>query len=141
MREIKVKVWDKKNKVMFPNKKYLVNCSMNLKGEWEIIREGVLGYKENEKQNDFIFIQFTGFKDINNVEIYDGDIVEYEDEHKVKQKGVVKYYDGDNGCKYRIEAIGGDDEGNQDIEIWKEHNIKKIGNINENPELMEIKNG
>ena len=46
MREIKVKVWDKKNKVMFPNKKYLVNFSMNLKGEWEIIREGLLEYKE-----------------------------------------------------------------------------------------------
>ena len=131
MEKIKFKVWDKKNKIMFPNKNYLVDFSMNLKGEWEIIREGVLGYKENEKQNDFIFRQFTGLKDKNGKEIYKGDIVEFI--YKVGDKIRCQVKWNKELCKFQL--IGKDFT----LDLIKSNSgYEVIGNIYKNPELMEL---
>ncbi len=80
--------------------------------------------------------QFTGLKDKNGKEIYKGDIVKYNDDAGNKQIGVVKDY---GYLKFYIEAVGGDDEGNQDMELHIDYvsNYEVIGNKFENPELLK----
>lgn len=81
--------------------------------------------------------QFTGIKDKNGVEVYFGDICKYHDDSGTKQTGVVTSYEYFSGY---IEAFGGDDEGNQDIELHPDYEIEVIGNIFQSPHhLGEIK--
>jgi len=91
---------------------------------------------ENYKSSDakFVVMQFTGLHDKNGKEIYEGDIVKYPDEAKINQIGVVVY----RMAAYFFEAIGGDDEGNQDIQPYEPHSkyYEIVGNIYENPELL-----
>lgn len=79
------------------------------------------GYREIEQEN-FIVMQYTGLKDKNRVEIYEGDIV-------------VEGYKGKYGTyEVKWDKIGfnlGSEDG-RDYEV--------IGSIYENPELLEREN-
>ena len=69
-REIKFRAWDNKNKklVSFENIELPYSENVNLGGQVE----GIL-------DRGIILMQFTGRKDINNIEIYEGDIIIMKD--------------------------------------------------------------
>lgn len=74
----------------------------------------------------YVIMQSTGLKDLNGVEIFEGDIL--FDKHHNPQIGVVVFYEGAfqllaNNMYYPLIQFDGD------VEI--------IGNIYENPELLE----
>jgi len=115
MREIKFRAWDRETKQM--NRTLALGC-------WRFDPEGrLVNYGDAHARKNYILMQYTGLKDKNGKEIYEGDIV--KNYAIIEQVIVVKFIEGcfypfTNGIDFRIEA--------QDVEV--------IGNIYENPELL-----
>ena len=76
--------------------------------------------------------QYTGLKDKNGKEIYEGDIVQavFADKEEPETKGVVVYVEA--AACYMVIANNGDE-----WELGYLDEIEKIGNIYDNPELLE----
>jgi uncharacterized phage protein (TIGR01671 family) len=134
MRDIKFRAWDKQYSKMHP-----------------VTRLGFRQYEDNVSHVcidnpsglglfEFVIdqvelMQYTGLKDKNGIEVYEGDVAEYRDDSNTLQTGIVVY--SQIACGFYIEAFGGDDEGNQDIQLHRDYDIKIIGNVHENHELLE----
>lgn len=130
------------------------------KGEWlfgDLIHDNIGGsyifpieaenlYKENAVIPETIG-QYTGLKDKNGVEIYEGDIVKAEEigGYCLKDVGVVRYFE--DGCYFGIETPNYStklrftneeikiNDGYCTIRFTMEYEV--IGNIHDNPELLK----
>jgi len=120
MREIKFRAWDKKGQI----------------GMIENLRLDVV--LEDER---YVIMQFTGLKDKNGKEIYEGDIVSHRGEFEEEEKiGVIEWFGGEDSAEFYVRQIKAKDEfGFYEMQgknfCWDELEI--IGNIYENPELLE----
>lgn len=131
-REIKFRAWDKHINTMsnpFKLEDVVKNaCSLGLEG-----------YIALPIENN-IFMQYTGLKDENGKEIYEGDIVKKENElYLWKCVGEVKLseFEVEETYEHIIHTVLG---WNVDSVSLIEHEWRIIGNIYENPELLEVKN-
>lgn len=105
---------------------------------WQLINEDGFGYEtENSDYCDNI-MQYTGLKDKNCTEIYEGDIVKCEKRGYAFYKNVVKYNDetarfdivqGDMSFLLHKKIVGAISISGSDYEV--------IGNIYDNPSLLE----
>jgi len=125
MREIKFRIWDGNEIRQIPN--YRLDCFGMI--WWQF------GYDE-EKSCDPIrnkIMQYTGLKDKNNKEIYEGDIIRYDNLKTKDDKinvGVVTYREfGTRFIANTNNAYYGDEQFYQDY-------TEIIGNIYENPGLL-----
>ncbi len=126
MRKIKFRGWDKQDKRMIVHEQDFIPL--------KVTNLGVLRLNPCIKDNNWEFVevdrfelmQYTGLKDCNDVEVYEGDIVE----NFLTDRFEIKYIED----KARF-SIG---EDNINKTIVKTEKIKVIGNIYENPELLEV---
>jgi uncharacterized phage protein (TIGR01671 family) len=150
-REIKFRAWDSKNK-------YMVDSSY---GDWISLNgipytEAQTRYDtpniEIEKAKNYILMQYTGLKDKDGEEIYEGDVMQkmihdyYSEEYQNWEEGG---YKGDEPkptivkrdvvslehFRYWLknESFGYEGEDIEDPTEWE-----RIGNIYQNPELLTV---
>lgn len=127
MREIKFRAWDKEKKAIWTPIR-----SINF--AYGYLELSKLAEPESDKDFDEIeLMQFTGLKDKNGREIYEGDIISFTD-LSVPFKRASVYFE--NGCFY---ADDKHPQGN--IALWylvdNNRDVEVIGNIYENPELLK----
>lgn len=138
MREIKFRAWSKLLNKMLSHE----DLNKTLKDLTKIEYIAGIFLPLN---SDVEVMQYTGLKDSNGNEIYEGDIVEFLDEEVNYSHCGVEYDEFINIGKVIFshdELMGWDiTNRNMDLEeVWhyREY-IKVIGNIYENPELLEGK--
>lgn len=125
----KFRAWLKKEKEMID-----VDEIHWYRGEFEFIGDGIT-FKC--KSDDLVLIQSTGLKDKNGKEIFEGDVVQYQNTKvpSADSKGVVRYFD--NWAMFGIDI-----EHNEPRALFfnglADHiSLDVVGNIYENPELLK----
>ena len=125
MREIKFRAWDKKGKEMFR----LAMISFLDKGE--IILTGRGGSTDNKNA---ILMQYTGLKDKNGKEIYEGDIVKCHESIIEPQKETIYLIIWDDEHAAFTQK---NKENSWGLGYMKIYPVEIIGNAYENPELLK----
>lgn len=87
------------------------------------------------RDDDYVWMQYTGLKDKDGVKIYEGDIISFynDEEYKITPTNGLVIYDS-GAFMVEHKEMGKEYLGELDIE---EMCIKVIGNIYENPELLK----
>lgn len=123
MREIKFRAWEKHER---GGGRLIVNAPNLMLDASHGIPYWQFGFEEPKPMNDTILMQFTGHKDKNGKEIYEGDIVTgREDSFEIY------WENNDIGFRARI--------ANESFAWMLSSDCEVIGNIYENPELVDNK--
>jgi len=142
MRELKFRAWDKKAKSMLPTNdlNFVIHPY-----DGEVYKAGTHGPDITDEYNwgmaeeetgDLIIMQYTGLKDKNGKEIYENDIVENKSDNK--ERFVIQW--ASEWGMFKMESISGNRLCHQDLQPLNAVGpIEVIGNINMNPELLNIK--
>jgi uncharacterized phage protein (TIGR01671 family) len=164
-RPIKFRAWDTKNKRFIdhvPNKEYMLDSD-----EWDhrdINEEGGIypsyAFEYYSFKERIVFQQFTGLKDKNEKEIYEGDVAEvnyvYNTPKKIGEtfRGVVKFgvcclsYTSEapqhSSTSFYIETFPSKNKKEPEVGLIPDHNLCDgyaevivIGNVFENPDLLK----
>lgn len=147
MRDIKFRAWDKETNSMHDVTEISFNEDGSIDGTLKSItgrfyfneRVHVRGFNY-EWIDDVILMQYTGLHDKNGKEIYEGDVLEFEDK---SGKASVAY--NQNKAQYQLSKLKHKSSNiiikNAQIDLntncISEDELKVIGNIYENPELLE----
>lgn len=105
---------------------------------WQNIYESNAFWEDIHYPDTLPVMQYTGLKDKNGKDIYEGDVVELKSKKGWKRgsnhmRGIGKVYYSSESLEYRVKK----DDGQGMILHWGgTESIEVIGNIHENPELV-----
>lgn len=125
MRDIKFRVWNGKSMIT-ENVAYLGD------GDFAIERDSIIWDFDfaNHGEPDFIGMQYTGLKDKNGVEIYDGDTLRATPIRKGDfEEWVGEVLFNEDRISYYC--------GTEPLGAYESCELEVIGNIHQNPELLE----
>ena len=136
MREIKFRAWDKDNNCMIENWYEIT--------EEKFTKDRFLGRQAQTLVTEVM--QFTGLKDKNGKEIFEGDIIkvhDLEEDEEIRDEDFIGVfiYDKENlRFQFDEKYLGYIDEiGFIVTSDWLDYEYEVIGNIHENKELLEVK--
>jgi len=128
MREIKFRAWDKDRKKML----YHINDLFDGFMHWKDQKIDLVDCVEQGTHTEYrhpILLQYTGLKDKNGKEIYEGDVIETNGIENC-EKALIIFHDGVFVADFEeFDFIGWEHLNGLDMTV--------IGNIYENPELKE----
>jgi uncharacterized phage protein (TIGR01671 family) len=113
MREIKFKIWNNRTNDMSIDSFTILDL-MNRSKTFDV--------------DDVIFLQFTGLKDKNRVDIFEGDIV------KSSWSTVFLVYFDEHSCQFQAKLKNGLE---REMDYFGINSFEVIGNIHQNPELFQ----
>ncbi len=142
MREIRFRLWDKDNncfyKPTFEAWRGKVECVLLSPGGDLIMNRNGNHTHQSLFPDRFVIQQFTGLKDRNGKEIYEGDVVRfhhhegwYMESEIVRDWGVAVWDVGAHGFRIKTK-----DTGATAMKMHRMHLPEVIGNIYETPELL-----
>lgn len=132
MREIKFRAWDKEEKEMLE----LVTVGCTRKDSWGplYIKDKIINGFDHR---NYDIMQYTGLKDKNGVEIYEGDIVRRKDfvcDEVYFNVGQISYSGvGVFAGQFIFKSQSGNLE-----DMYSRYGDEVIGNVHENLELLEV---
>ena len=131
MREIKFRAWDKENNRMvnipvgvYPNDPE----STRQPPDHSISSDGIIVSTES---NTMVLMQYTGLKDKNDKEIYEGDIVRIKIHPSHPKLFEVYFFEGAYCIRETNNLVGL-------LGNWRKGSTEILGNIYENPELLNV---
>ncbi|MFA6281877.1 MAG: YopX family protein [Candidatus Omnitrophota bacterium] len=134
-REIKFRAWDNNSKFYVSQN----NIKIFAEGSFEVWDEinDVLAYNKDHIGSDFILMQYTGLKDKNGKEIYEGDIFRCWGRNGFVEQAasglwILSFSEMDNDC-----VCLSSDYDKSTNKLWRCKDEEIIGNIHENPELLK----
>ena len=132
-REIKFRAWEKNTNQMM--KVYnVIHCEggLRVEGTGVHIGNGWVTQENGYKHNcDAILMQYTGLKDKNGVEIYEGDVVKFNFTGREEGTSEVKWEYGEWNVTDFSEDVRISDN------LYGAAYIEVMGNIHQNPELLK----
>ncbi|CAL9957575.1 hypothetical protein VPHK46_0034 [Vibrio phage K46] len=133
-RDIKFRAWCEDQKRMFT--KVLIGNTTNPDSfdytTHCIFRDG--DWYHSDEHDNVSFMQFTGLKDKNGLDIYEGDITPYLECSRQGKVNAQVYYCTIK-CQFRVKWIDDDIEISDSLDDCKDW-FDVIGNIRQNPELI-----
>ncbi len=146
MREIKFRAWDKELEYMFygiketydwlsyPNNARDKEIQMYEKLNEAFNAKCFDSFLNNER---FVVMQYTGLKDKNDKEIYEGDIVRYKSQ--LMNKEIWNCVIEIEGATFKLRTSEkASYDGSFLNKLAENKNIEVMGNVYENPELLEV---
>ena len=126
----KFRVWDKLAKRMiYPHNDNQQHFIIDLNGRFHNLQNGSGG-------DDYVIQQYTGLTDKNGNLIFEGDIVQYNQNSSYDNMDFIAKW-GDDKLGFIFQSNSGEQLVNQTPHLNRFKHLEVVGNIFENPELLK----